>query len=309
VLVAMLVVSFLMVYALYATFGKDASVPGWNELIARIGPAMFVMTSMIYMVILTLAVGGWGWIIGTLSGNWQWLDHVQIYCVTTITRRIPGSVWYLLGRIVLYEQVHVPRSLTAIASGVEFATILCGSFLVAIITWPIAFSTQGINSLWFIAGLVLGGLLLNPRTLSLVIRRINPQSEALELRYCHLFGWILLYAGVWCGGGCILFILITTLQPVPWSMLPVSIGIWATAGLIATLLSFVPLGLGQELTLTALLSPYTGASEAIMIALLMRGVLTINEFAWAFIAGMLNLRRYVCIVRTERAARNLSESQ
>lgn len=286
-------VGVLVLYALYLALWRDASGPDFGELIARIGLGMFVTTSVVYSVDLALAIIGWGWIIGTLSRNWQWFQHMRIYCVTAITRRLPGTVWYMLGRIVLYERLQVARSVTALAGGVEFAAIILGGLLVALVTWPIVLSGRGINPLWFLLGLIPGGLILNPITLRRVLNRLNPQSAALDVRYRHLLGWVFLYAGIWCGGGVILFVLTTTIHPLPLALLPAMIGVWATAGLVATLLSFVPLGLGQELTLTALLSAYVGTPEAIVIALLMRGVLTINEALWALIAGLLGLTRLV----------------
>lgn len=267
----------------------DPRGPVFVTLLGRIGPGMFVITSLIYALILMMAVAGWGWIVGSLSGNWQWWQHGRIYCVTAVTRRIPGMLWYLVGRVVLYERLAVPRTLTTVASGLEFATILLGGFLVAIITWPVALSQYDLIPGWFIVGLLCGGALLNPLTLRRVVRRIHPQHTPLELRYRHLCGWVVLYAGVWIGGGGLLFVLAHTIHPLPLSMVPVMIGIWATAGVVATLLSFVPLGLGQELTLTALLSPFVGTPEAIVIAFLMRGVLTVNEVVWALLAGLLGL--------------------
>jgi hypothetical protein len=292
-------------YLLYVVFRQDPASPDLATLITRVDPAMFLTSSLVYLGCLTLAVGGWIWIIGTLSGHWQWFQHFRIFCMMNVTRRIPGMVWYLFGRMVMYERLQVPRSLTAVASGLEFATILLGGFLVTLVTWPVALSQYNVSPLWFIAGLLLGGVLLNPYTLRRAIRRINPQSDTLDLRYRHLCGWVLLYAGVWAGGGVLLFVLTHTIHTMPLTMVPAIIGIWATTGVVATLLSFVPLGLGQELTLTALLSLFVGTPEAIVIAFLMRGVLTLNEVAWALIASLFSLRDLVDCIRSKRQRRSL----
>ncbi len=300
---SMTVLSSLCIYLLMTVFRADPSVPAWDELLARINPAMFLTAGLLYTVILTLAVIGWGWIIGMLSGNWQWGQHARIYCLTTITRRIPGVVWYLFGRIVMYERLQVHRSVTAIASGLEFAAIVLGGLLVAVITWPFVLRRYDISPLWFIGGLILGVLLLNPVVLRTAIRRLHPQSETLSLRYSSMIGWTLLYAGIWLGGGGILFVLTQTVQSTPGTMFPVIIGIWATAGVVATLLSFIPMGLGQELTLTALLSPFVGPAEALIVALLMRAVLTLNEVVWAIIAGLASLSELSELFHTGRHGR------
>jgi hypothetical protein len=291
-LIGTLVIGALSVYALYSLFRKDMPGVSLEQMIDRIGVGMFVVAGLVYAGDLALAIVGWGWIIGTLSALWDWPQHIRIYCITAVTRRLPGTMWYMLGRIVMYERLRVARSITAIAGGVEFAATILGGLLVAIITWPIALSGRQINPLWFVAGLLLGCLLLNPAIMRAVVRRVSPQSAPLDLRYRHLFGWMLLYAVVWCGGGGILYVLTNTIHPLPLTILPTLIGIWATSGLVSLLFSFVPFGLGiQELALSALLGPYVGGPEAIVIALLMRGVLTINEVLWAVIAGLLGLTR------------------
>lgn len=289
-LIGTLVIGALSAYALYALLRKDLSGATLTQLVGRVGAGMFLLAGLAYAGDLALAIVGWGWIVGTLARNWDWPQHFRIYCITAVTRRLPGTMWYMLGRIVMYERLRVARSITAVAGGVEFAATILGGLLVAIITWPIALSGRQLNPLWFVGGLLLCALLLNPPVLRAVIRRVSPQSAPLSLRYRHMFGWMLLYACVWCGGGAILYVLTNTIHPLPLTILPTLIGVWATSGLVSLLFSFVPFGLGiQELALSALLSPFVGGPEAIVIALLMRGVLTINEVLWAVIAGLLGL--------------------
>lgn len=279
----------LLLGTIYFIFWKDTSGPSFGDVIARIGPGMFATTSAMYIVALVFAVIGWGWIIGTFSGNWQWFQHWRIYSITAVTRRLPGALWYMLGRIMLYERLQVARSLTVLSSGIEFAALIFGGLLVTIITWPIVLIDRSIHPLWLLLGLLLGVILLNPMALRWALRRLSPQHATVHVSYRHLLGWSMLYAVIWCVGGGMLFALTTTIHPVSLSLLPVVIGVWTTAGLVATVLSFVPLGLGSDLTIVALLSAYISSSEALAIALLMRAVLMINEVVWAAIAALLSL--------------------
>ena len=95
-LVAMLVVSTLSVYALYGVLHSGGEIDFW-QLIGRIDARMFLLSSLVYAVALALAVIGWSWIISVLSGVWDWPQHARIYCITAITRRLPGTMWYILG--------------------------------------------------------------------------------------------------------------------------------------------------------------------------------------------------------------------
>jgi len=295
-LASTLLLGALSIYALAALLRNDPSRLDFRELLADIGPATFlrafVAGSLVYIGDLALAIIGWGWIMGTLSQVWQWPQHLRIYCITSVTRRLPGTIWYMLGRVMLYERLQVPRSITVIAGGLEFAMIILSGILVTLVTWPLALSGQDIQPAWLALGLALGLALLNPWALRQLISRLSRKREPLDLRYRHLLGWVLLYAAVWCGGGTVLYTLIAVIHQdalAPGMLLTV-IGIWSATGLVAAGLAFVPLGFGiNELTLTALLSPSLGASESLLVALLMRAVLTINEVLWALVAGALGL--------------------
>lgn len=289
-LVAMLLVSVLSGYALYGLVRSGEEID-LQQVLGRIDARMFLTSSLVYAVALGLAVLGWGWIVGALSGMWNWPQHARIYCVTAITRRLPGTLWYLVGRVVMYERLGVPRTLVAVGGGLEYAMILLSGLLVALVAGPLALSGQRLNPLWLAGGVLLGGLVLNPPVLRALVRRISPASAPLAVRYRDLLGWALVYVGVWCFGGGVLYVLAATIQPLPLTALPLIVGIWATAGIVTSFTTFIPFGLGvQELTLTALLSTTIGgAPEALVVALLMRIVLTVNEVAWALAAGLFGL--------------------
>jgi hypothetical protein len=100
------------------------------------------------------------------------------------------------------------------------------------------------------------------------------------------------------------------LHPLPLAALPAIIGVWATSALLPQLLTFMPFGLGvQEVTLSALLSPFVGSTEAIVVALLMRIVLTLNEVLWACIAGVIRLPDRAQSTSAEPSADHIDPNQ
>ncbi|HEU5014463.1 MAG TPA: YbhN family protein [Roseiflexaceae bacterium] len=304
-LIAMFVVSALSVYALHGVLRSGGEIDFW-QVIARIDARMFLFSSLVYAVALALAVVGWGWIISALSGVWNWPQHIRIYCITAITRRLPGTMWYILGRVVMYERLGVGRALVAVGGGLEYAMILTSGLLVALLMWPLALPGQSISPLWLVGGLLLGCAALHPRTLRAVVRRLSPNSAPLHIRYRDLLGWALVYAGVWCFGGGVLYVLATTIHPLTLAALPVIIGIWATAGIVTSFTTFIPFGLGvQELTLTALLGNMVGSpAEALVVALLMRFILTINEVLWALVAGLVGFAATLRTPQDEQTVRS-----
>jgi uncharacterized membrane protein YbhN (UPF0104 family) len=73
-------------------------------------------------------------------------------------------------------------------------------------------------------------------------------------------------------------------------MLPTLIGVWAASGVLVSLFTFLPISLGaHEITLASLLSLFIDPGEALLVALLMRAVLTGNEILWALIGALLSM--------------------
>lgn len=281
----------LLAYTVYTFLYSDQPAVDLGELLARVGLADLGLALLVYSVALLIAIAGWGVILGKLSGYWRPYDHLRIYCLTAITRRLPGTFWYVLGRMAMYERLGVPRAITALAGGFEFATNVIGGILVALLAWPLMLNASQLDLRWLLLPLVLGLLLLNPPLVRWMVRRLSPRHVSPMVRYRHLLAWVLIFAAVWCVGGLLLFVLIRAVTPLPLAQLPAVIGIWATAGVAATLVfSFVPFGLGAtELTLAALLGPLLPPAEALFVAVLMRVFLTAVEFGYAVLGGLLSL--------------------
>lgn len=277
-------------YAFYAIIWKELPNLNLAELFGRLSAGAVGLAVLVYTVDLVLAVFGWVMIIGPLSGYWRPLDHTRIYLLTSVTRRLPGTFWYILGRVVLYERLGIKRGVTAFAGGIEFAATIMAGLVVALAAWPLILAGTAFSPIWLLIPLGVGIALLNPPAIRALLRRLAPQHAA-GVRYRHLLGWVLIYMLVWIVGGGLLFVLADAIYPLPLSALPGVIGVWALAGVAAYLLfSFVPFGLGvNELTLTVLLGPFVPAGEAFVVALLMRALVTICELAFALLGALLSL--------------------
>lgn len=292
-LVLLALVATVMVYIIYTTFRGDTLAQTFALLERQVTPLSILGLSLIYALVLLLTSLVWMLIIGSFSGIWDWLLHFRLYCIANITRRLPGAIWHVVGRMAAYEQRGVPRGMIILASGVEFATIVIGGVVASLITWPFLDQAQG-SMIWLVLGLVGGVILLNPKVLRYAIRRISKQDNAVIIRYTDLLLWVFLYALVWAAGGLLLFAMVCVIHPLPWADIPALIGVWSLSGVVSFLTSFIPFGLGvTELTITTLLSAYIPMSEALVVALLMRVLLTANEVLWALACGLAGTMRQV----------------
>lgn len=289
--IGLTVLAGLLSYALFAILWRDLPAMNLRELFGRVSAGDVALAVGVYSLDLALAIVGWVLIHGMLGGFWRPLHHFRIYTLTAMTRRLPGTFWYLLGRVVLYERLGVARAVTAVAGGFEFAATVLGGALVALVTWPLVLGGQGVSPLLPLLLLAVCAALLNPPTVRWAVRRLSPGHHTPGVRYRHLLLWVLVYALVWAVGGLLLFVVVDAVHPLPRTQLPAVIGIWAVFGLASMLLfSFVPFGLGvNELTLAALLSPLIPADEAFFVALLMRALLTLAELGYGLIGALLSL--------------------
>jgi len=281
----------LVTYAFFAILWRELPALNLPELFSRVSLGDVVLALIVYTIDLALAIAGWVLILGMLSGFWRPLDHLRIYTLTAMTRRLPGTFWYILGRVVLYERLGVARAVTVLAGGFEFAATVIGALLVAILTWPLVLSSHGVSILWLLLALGLCAALLNPPTVRWAVRRLSPDHHTPAVRYRHLLGWVLVYAAVWAGGGVLLHVIVRAIHPLPITQLPAMMGVWAVHGVMAMLLfNFVPFGLGvTELTLATLLSPFVPPGEALFVALLMRALLTLCELGYGLLGAALSL--------------------
>jgi hypothetical protein len=281
----------LLGYALVAILWRELPSMDLRELFGRVSAADVALAFGVYSLDLALAVAGWVLIHGLLSGFWRPVDHFRIYTLTAMTKRLPGTFWYIVGRVVLYERLGVARGVTAVAGGFEFAATVLGGVLVALVTWPLVLGGLGVSPLWFLLLLAACAALLNPPTVRWAVRRLSPDQHTPPVRYRHLVAWVLLYALVWAVGGLLLFVVVGAVHPLGPEQLPAIVGVWTVAGLASMLLfSFVPFGLGvTELTLTTLLSPFIPVDEALFVALLMRAFLTLSELGYGLLGALLSL--------------------
>lgn len=289
----LVLLTILVGYGFYIILWRELSSINLGDLFARISLGDFALTVAVYSAALVLVIGCWVTIMGTLSGYWDLYEHVRIYCVTNITKRLPGTLWYVLGRVVLYERLGVPRGVTALAGGIEFAVTVIGGLIGALIAWPFSVGAQTLNPLWLIIPLLLSGALLNPPAIRAILRRFSPNHDWRTIRYRQLLLWVLLYVAAWYGGGVLLYMMIISITPLGLDSLMGVIGVWCTVGVIAVIFfSFIPFGLGAvELSLTAMLSGFIPTDVALFAALLMRVIPMLCELGYGLLGLAMGLIR------------------
>lgn len=263
-------------------YHERAVVGAW---LSRIRLEMVLLSLGLYSVALAFAIRTWAGMMNVLSHPMPTRYHFRIFCLTHLARRIPGVLWHIVGRVMWYEQEGVPKSVVSLASILEQVLIILAGFVTYALTLPAALSSAPVSPVVWLVGLVVGMVLVHPRFISMVLRRLGRVEQAASLRYRHIADWLISYALGWAAGGLILAIIVAALRPLNGVEVVAVIGVWSLSGALGSLAIFSPSGLGiREVSMTLLLAPLLPMPQAAFVAILSRVLLTGFEIAWALIA-------------------------
>ncbi|MCL4458354.1 MAG: lysylphosphatidylglycerol synthase domain-containing protein [Chloroflexi bacterium] len=259
----------------------------WHELSRYEWAVNYLYLSFSFLLYpITFLLLAWGWSsiirgLGAACGFWL---NLQIYAQAALAKRIPGTLWYVAGRVYLYNQQGVHRSVTLMGTFIEIALIILSGASLSLLTIPFYFETVN-NQIGFFMVLPLLSVLIlaSPKIVSAMGRFFwrmdRGQSASLpEMKIADILGCLLIYIVTWVLGGVVLYCLTKAIYPLEVQQLPQIISVWVVAGTISSVVLFAPSGLGvREISLSLLLSRYLPLSIAIVVALLFRVLLTLGE--------------------------------
>jgi glycosyltransferase 2 family protein len=278
--VTMIVVGSLFIgYALWKT---------WNDIHTghiQINYLYIALAILIYPFGMLPTVAGWHILLNSLGVKLRWRIDLRIYSLSSLPRHIPGFVWYIASRSMLYQEIGIPTTTITAASGIEVILLALTGYALSI---PLLLATSAkANNLQLFAPIAIIILVIlvawvpfNNRILQKMFawRRISPFPKIDQGKLIIALLWMV--AG-WFGGSLILFVLTASLYPVDLSLLPMFIGAWGLAGAVSLTIGIGIQGFGiREVTLAATLSLFFPPPIAVVLAVLFRLVLTIGELLW-----------------------------
>lgn len=241
-----------------------------------------VISFLIFSLALLIAALTWAWIMDSVGQRVSYLRHIRYYCISNLSKRMPGTVWYIANRAQLYKEQGISRRITSLASGLELAVfILSGVLVSALFAIPIVLQYR--FSLWVLALILAAGVIfLHPAVVKRVFSALNIEAPAIQYR--NLLGWILAYSVVWTLGGIVLYAFSAALTPIPVGNISYVIGSWVFVGVLSTAFFFSPSNFGvTEVGLSLLLSNIMPAPTAVVITIITRIGLIIYELFWALV--------------------------
>lgn len=237
----------------------------------------------IYLTTLVLASVIWTLIMQTMDASLAWWRHICIYFVTLMTRRLPGTIWYIGGRVVLYKKLGVSGIKTATGSGIELIISFVANSMLAMFFLPFGL---GLSNYWYIPfgiASLFGLLVLEPSILSKIMVRLKrPLPKPIERWRIAI--WLFLRMVLVLMGGLMIFQTIRVFLPLTNEVLFLVLGARAVSGAASMLSFFLPSSMAiYDLTMFAFLATTMPPSLATVVIALVKLYTTFFEILFGLI--------------------------
>ena len=241
----------------------------WRNLLIAMGALIVGMI---------LAAYTWGDILRTLGSRVPVGLHMRYYALSQLARRLPGTVWYVAGRGVLYRRHGDPVRLIGIASGLELIiNVVSGALMTLALTGYVLADLPRYYLVGLTAAAGVGMIAMHPRVIQALLTRFG-LPEAPAIPYLRLIRWLTQYLALWLVGGIVLYLVADAVYPLDVESLPYVIGSFSLVGTLSVLVFVLPSNFGfTEVGLSLLLSAIMPSSFAVLIAVLNRILLLLYE--------------------------------
>ena len=164
--------------------------------------ARYLAASFIpHAVGLALAALGWGLIVRRLDCESSLLKSAKIYYYANVPKNLPGTFWYIIGRVYLHEREGVTKTIITIAVGLELVLIVLASAVVYMICLVLQPGSSLIDWRYVLLLFAGGTILLHPAVFSrlsnwLISLLSRQQETQINLRFQDIFLWLALYVAI-----------------------------------------------------------------------------------------------------------------
>ena len=208
-----------------------------------------------YAVSLSTVVIVWALIMTKFKVPVNFWTNAHVYCLTLAARRLPGTIWYIGGRLIVYQRLKVLKSVVLVASIFEFILLLLSGGITGVLFFSIAGVIDSFLAIAAMVGIIAISLFLFLPLVQKYTTKVNGSEIFRSIPVLTIFSWLLIYVVTWIMGGIMVVYLVKIFQVVESSDYSFIIGAWAISGVAGALTLFLPSSFGvTEISLTALLS-------------------------------------------------------
>jgi glycosyltransferase 2 family protein len=199
ILIAVVIFSFLI----------SRAIQGVQQLLetgVQFTPEYLLISLGCQLIGVLLAAAVWSNILHRLGVVSTYLFDLQTFCVSAIGRKIPGLVWYAVGRLAIYNTISAPKHLVIIALIIESVVIALGGLVMLGISIQTGlFTTPILDTRFLLIGIpviILAVSLFTPLVIHKVIDKVRQKNkdtvipDYLPITFFDTLRWIVLEACV-----------------------------------------------------------------------------------------------------------------
>jgi hypothetical protein len=244
--------------------------------------AQLALTLVLHLCAYIIAIWAWHSMVKRLASAGDLRQNARIFCYSAVARRLPGAVWDIATRVVMYDSEGVSKAMVGLASLLEWIVIAVAGVVAYSALTPFTLPYLSELGSWARVGALASGIaLIHPRLVTYVVRRLKEDALPVTLQYLDTLQWLLLYLVVWILGGLMLYATIRSIYSLPVSYLQQVIADWTLSGVLTSFITFLPAGVGlKEVTLTLLLSRYMPEYIAVVTSILVRLLTIAYSILW-----------------------------
>lgn len=246
-----------------------------------------------YSASLIVLVVNWNSILQSLGVRAGFKRNMKLYCFSNLSKQLPTMLWFIGTRILIYEREGVAKAITSGAILLELILVIFSNVVVCLAVIPALPAlqhAQRVLVLVVVPPLIF--ILVRPqiaiRLMNRLLTRLGRNPLAIRLGWRNMLLWCTLYSFTWGVGGLFLYLLALAVYPAAIHY-PLEItAAWVLSGLASQLRLILPIGIGwREVTLAYLLTLFMPLPSAVVIAILSKLWLAVNQSLWFLVSLLL----------------------
>ena len=249
-----------------------------------------------------LAAAVWSHILRRLGVLSNYFFDLQTFCVSAIARKVPGMVWYAVGRLAIYHTISAPKPLVIIALIIESVVIALGGLVTLGISIQTGlFTSPGVDQRPLLLGIplvILAASVLTPLLVRKGVEKARIRNQETKIpdfmpvTFIDTLRWILAEAGVVILAAGVPYFLMKSIDATVGVPFLAMLGAISLSGALRPFAVWLPGDLGlKDGFIYLALSPWVDSPMAALITLAARLWLSLLEITLGLVFGFLLARR------------------
>lgn len=260
-------------------------------------PAFLIFSFLSQFLGVLLAAAIWSDILSHLDVKTPYRLDLEVFCVSALARKIPGTVWYAVSRLAIYSVEHYPKAPVIIGLAIEAIALALGgtiAFSLSLGMGMVSFPWLDEKIFWVLTPIVILVVsVLGPKIIDLAIKRTKNQELSVgktstrQINSFDIFRWLLGEAGVAAFAGGVAYFVLRSILPessVPYAAV---LGAFSLSMAVGPIAMWLPGDIGiKDGFMYLVLITWIPSSFAAVIVLAWRIWLSILEILIGLVAGI-----------------------